>query len=374
MPGYPCSGNSQGVAYNDFVTTTRPARGARPARGMRSRAWWASAPLVAGLCVVLVAAVPAASGSSWALVVDEVAGIQFRWVLALALAWWAGLWAHSVVLTASLPGLTSRRAIGLNLAGSAVGNAVPLGGALSLGLTSTMVRSWGFAPRALGTFLTVSTAWNLLARLLGGIGGLVWVTTSLPGVSGTRSAAWLAGTALILLAVTALACTRDSLAARLGATLGRLAQRLPRARPDVDPHCAALAAVRLRRQVAGTVARTWQWLSLGMVGYLAFLVVLLWCCLHSIGAQLPLAAVVAAVTLERLVTAVPITPGGAGVAELVLTSCLALAGAAPAQAAAAALIYRAFTFFLEIPLGLAVTGAWGWGRWRAQRRVFAAAT
>ena len=69
------------------------------------------------LCVALVALVPSSSGSSWRPVLNELRGLDARWVLVLTVAWWAGLCSHSFVLTASLPGLTSRRAIGLNLAG-----------------------------------------------------------------------------------------------------------------------------------------------------------------------------------------------------------------------------------------------------------------
>jgi len=45
-----------------------------------------------------------------------------------------------------------------------------------------------------------------------------------------------------------------------------------------------------------------------------------------------------------------------------------LGGAPPADAAAGALVYRVFTYFIEIPLGLAVTGVWGLARWRRSRR------
>ncbi|GAB3589237.1 lysylphosphatidylglycerol synthase domain-containing protein [Angustibacter peucedani] len=322
--------------------------------------------------MLLLLAVPSASGATWSAVGHELHALDLPWLAALVAVWWAGLWAHSAVLTASLPGLSSRRAIGLNLAGSAIGNAVPLGGALSLGLTSTMVRSWGFAPGALGAFLTVSTACNLLARVAVGAAGLAWAAVALPGVTGARSVSWLTVVTVTLLGIGVLAAARERLAARCAASVARVVARVRPGRGR-DPRAAAVAAVRLRRQVIRTVARSWHRLSLGMVGYLFLLAVLLWCSLRALGAPLPWTAVLAAVALERLVTAVPITPGGAGVAELVLTSCLALAGAAAADAAAAALVYRAFTFFLEIPLGLAVTGAWGWGRWRGRHLAGAAA-
>lgn len=346
-----------------------------PATASRSRPrwWWVAGLLVAVAGVLLLLAVPAASGATWTAVAHQLRTARVQWLLVLPVAWWAGLYAHSLVLTASLPGLSSRRAIGLNLAGSAVGNAVPLGGPLSLALTSTMVRSWNFTPSALGAFLTISTVWNLLVRVVIGVGGLVWVAATLPGVTGTRSAAWIAGVAVLVLAACAVVAGRDDVTARLGARVARLARTVRRNRGSRDPRLDALVALRLRRQVVARIARSWRQLSLGMVGYLALLAVLLWCCLRSLGTPMPWTAVMAAVALERLVTAIPLTPGGAGVAEIVLTSCLALAGAPAADAAAAALLYRGFTFLIEIPLGLAVAGTWGLSRWRTARPVLGAA-
>ena len=47
----------------------------------------------------------------------------------LVVLWVAGLVAHTMTLTAALPGLTHRRALLLSLTGSAVANVLPLGGA-----------------------------------------------------------------------------------------------------------------------------------------------------------------------------------------------------------------------------------------------------
>ncbi len=357
------------------VTDTRPSlrgadrRGRSDPRRVHRRVLLA-APVLAAACALLVAVVPRSAGSSWAAVVHEAQQIGPIWLVPLALAWWAGLYAHSYVLTSSLPGLSSRRAMSLNLAGSAVANSVPLGGALSVGVTASMVRSWGFQPVALGTFLTVSTVWNILIRLLVGVGGLAWVLVGLPGAVSTSAAGWLVAGAAACLAVAGAAVARDRLAARLGAftavSLRAVLRRLGRP-SGVQPARYALAAVRLRRQILHLVARSWGRLSLGMIGYVVLLALLLDLCLRSLGAPLPWQVVLAVVAVERLVTAVPITPGGAGVAELVLTSCLLLGGAPAADAAAAALLYRVFTFFLEIPVGLAVAGAWGLGQVRARR-------
>jgi hypothetical protein len=77
------------------------------------------------------------------------------------------------------------------------------------------------------------------------------------------------------------------------------------------------------------------------------------------------AEVLAAFSLVRLVTAVPLTPGGIGVFELVLTGALVAAGTGHAQAVAAVLVYRFLTFLVPIPLGVACYLVWRRNRsWR----------
>ena len=60
----------------------------------------------------------------------------------------------------------------------------------------------------------------------------------------------------------------------------------------------------------------------------------------------------AAWALVRLLTAIPITPGGLGVVELGLTGTLVGFGGSRDQVIAAVLLYRALTFLPPLPLGL----------------------
>ena len=57
-------------------------------------------------------------------------------------------------------------------------------------------------------------------------------------------------------------------------------------------------------------------------------------------------------SFARLVTAIPLTPGGLGFVEVALITGLAAAGGARAEVAAAVLLFRALTYVLPIPLGL----------------------
>lgn len=74
--------------------------------------------------------------------------------------------------------------------------------------------------------------------------------------------------------------------------------------------------------------------------------------LLAVGADIdPLLVLLAYVTAATL-SMIPITPGGLGFVEAGLTGVLALAGATPDEAVLATLLYRLFSYWLPIPLGL----------------------
>ncbi|MFV0459310.1 MAG: YbhN family protein [Actinomycetales bacterium] len=288
---------------------------------------------------------PAAAGTTWPAVMSSLGGISLWWLAVMSLAWAGAMLGYGVVMSASLPGLSGRGSLALNLAGSAVGNCVPLGGALSLGLTSAMARSWGFSTRAITAFLALTNVWNLLGRLLLGVAGAAWLLAagagsgSAPGTLGVLATVTIIS-GVVLGVVGALAVSEP-----LTHRLGRAIRRGP-------------AAVALRQRVLDLGRREWGRLSLGMAANLVLLAVVLDAALRGLGGSPGLVAVVAVVGLERLITAIPLTPGGAGAAELVMVGALRVAGVGAAEAVAATLLYRIYTFVIEIPLGAAVALAW----------------
>jgi uncharacterized membrane protein YbhN (UPF0104 family) len=339
--------------------------------------------LAAGVFTVIALSLrwlPHSVGASWTDVAALSRQVRPMWLAVLAVVWLAGLVAHTPVLTASLPGLSTRRALALNFAGSAVGNTVPLGGAVSVGLTSAMVRSWGFTRVRIGAFLVVSAMWNILVRLLAGIAGLLWLVLT-QALGGWRTGVLMAGlSGLVLLSVGTL-ISSDRACARTGILLGRLVRAVrgggvfgkSESATDSTQLRFALGLVRLRREVLTIVMSSWLRMTGGMIGYLLLLAVLLEGSLRAVGATAGASLVLATVAIERLLTSIPFTPGGAGVAELGLTACLTLTGVDPVLAVLATLIYRAFTFLLEIPVGLTVASVWALARRRARGRAVSVA-
>ena len=109
-------------------------------------------------------------------------------------------------------------------------------------------------------------------------------------------------------------------------------------------------------------ARGWRITAATAASNLTLWLVLL-ACLRGLGlsqAQVPWQASLAAFAFVRLLTVLPVTPGGLGITELGLIAAL-VAGAghqASAQVTAAVLLYRAVTYLPPIPLGAIACLTW----------------
>jgi uncharacterized membrane protein YbhN (UPF0104 family) len=294
---------------------------------------------VAAGAVMLVALFPIVSGVPWRAVVATVATIPMGALVALLALWAVGLMAHTLTLTAALPGLSHRRALLLSLTGSAVANVLPLGGAAGVALNYRMTRTWGFTSAGFASYTVVTNLWDVLAKLFLPVLVVPLLWLGLPvgaGVGHSIAAAVIALPVVAGAAVAAIAHPRA--VARFGSRVERV-----------------------RALVADIVATAWQRLSAGMVLYTLLLFALLTACLAVTGAAVPLSVILLAFCAERLATLVGLTPGGLGVVEVGLAGALMLApGADAAGVAAGTLLYRALTFGLEIPVGGALLAGWAW--------------
>lgn len=303
---------------------------------------------------------PRAVGVSWSAVAHLLEGIAPHRLAALAAVWAGGLVVHSFVLTGALPGLSRRRALTLSLTGSAVSNLAPMGGALGVALNWSMARTWRFRDRSFAAYLVVTNAWDVLAKLALPTVALVGllVAGGLP-TRGLRAGAL--GASLLLLALVAAGVTvlrSDRVAAALADGVATVARRVAPRTGEQRGRRLAVSLLQTRRRIRGVVTRTWPQLTLGMGGYLALLAVLLWACLHVTGAAVPVYAVLAGLAVDRLLSLAPVTPGGTGLAEAGTAGVLVSLGAAPLPVVAGVLLYRAFTFVLEIPVGGVWLGLW----------------
>jgi uncharacterized protein (TIRG00374 family) len=88
-------------------------------------------------------------------------------------------------------------------------------------------------------------------------------------------------------------------------------------------------------------------------------------------AEISTAEVFAVYTFTRLLTAIPITPGGVGIVDLGLIGGLTFFDSSEKAAlAAGVLLFRALTYVLPIPIGAAAYVVWrAKTRWRSDEGV-----
>lgn len=322
-----------------------------------------AASVTAG-ALLLAVILPRVSGTGWTQLQPVLAQVTPFQLLLLSGVWLGGLLMHTIALTAALPGLTHRRALTLSLTGSAVSNVTPLGGALGIGLNFHMTRVWGASRSQFVAFTFITNLWDVLVKLLVPVGIVaVLLTTGIPTGFPLRSA--VLTSAMLLLATIAIgACVVSGRAAtRTAAFVTSCVNaplRLLGLRQRLDPG----ALLELRSASSETIRGRWQRLTLGQLGYTAMLFALLWCSLRVTHSGLSAPMLLAGFAVERLLSLSVLTPGGAGVVEVGLVGFLLIVGGSPTGTVAGVLLYRAFTFLIEIPVGGALLAGWWWAqRW-----------
>jgi uncharacterized membrane protein YbhN (UPF0104 family) len=274
-------------------------------------------------------------------------------VLVLAAVW--NLLTYWFVVVVATPGLRLPQAAVLTQSTTAVSNAVPAGGAVAVGLTYTMLSSWGFS-RSRGTlFVVVTGIWNNFVKL--GMPVFALALVALQGGPGAgRSTAAVAGLCVLVAAVAlfAVVLRSETFAARAGVTAGRWASALLRPVRRGPVRGWDLAVTKWRGRVVGLVRHRWLSLTTStLVSHLSLYLVLL-VALRATGvpdSEVGWAEVLAVFAFARLVTAIPITPGGVGVVELALIAGLTGAGGEDARVVAAVLLHRLLTFVVPIGVG-----------------------
>ena len=287
--------------------------------------------------------------------------------LALAGAW--NLLTYWILLVAATPGLRYGQAMVLSASTTAVSNTVPGGSAVAVGLTYSMLSSWGFSRSRSTLSVMVSGIWNSFAKL--GLPILALALLALQGeASAGRVAAGLAGLAALVasVAVFAMILRRESFARRAGDAGARLFSRLLRLARRPEARGWGDATAKFRSRVIVLVEQRWLRLTVAtIVGHLSLFAVLL-LALRHVGVaerEVSTAEALAVFAFVRLITAIPITPGGLGLVELGLAAGLSAAGGVEAEVVAAVLVFRLLTFVLPIPLGIGTYLFWRRNRsWR----------
>jgi uncharacterized protein (TIRG00374 family) len=291
-------------------------------------------------------------------------------VLSIVVAMLFNLVTYWLVNMAALPGLKLAQSAVLTQTTTSVANTLPAGGAVAVGLTYSMLRSWGFGGHDIALYVGVTGIWNVFLKL-----ALPILSLALLAVTGQANAALvvaaLIGLAILAAALSlfALALWKKELARRIGDRLGRIASAV--VRPFGKPPITTWGeqAVAFRKRTIALIARRWPAITLTtVVSHLALWFVLL-LALRHVGiseAELSALQVLAVYAFGRLLTALPLTPGGLGIVELGYIGGLVAAGGSRPQVVAAVLLFRLLTYGVQIPIGGLTYLIWrarsGWRR------------
>jgi uncharacterized protein (TIRG00374 family) len=281
-------------------------------------------------------------------------------VLLVAALW--NLATYQIVMVTTTPGMTLRQATVSTETTTAVSNTVVGGAAISLGLTYAMNTSWGFSRSRTTVSLLVSGLWNNFVKLGLPVLALVMLAFSSAPTPG-RLLSGLLGVAALVAAVVLLGLLLRSqeAAARIGRGSARVVSALRRPFGAGPVTGWDRATTKFRGRTVLLLHARWHWITLAtLVSHLSlFAVLLLSLRFAGVGADdVSLPEALAVFAFARLLTAIPFTPGGLGIIEVALITGLSAAGGDRVEVAAAVLIFRALTYVLPIPIGLATYVFW----------------
>jgi putative heme transporter len=298
---------------------------------------------------------------------QDLTGMTGPWLLAVAAAAVASPVTSWLAFAAVLPQVRLREAAAVSLSSSAVANTVPGGGAVSLGVSWRMLAGWGVTTPQFVRCTLVSGLWNVFARLGLPAAALIVMAAGGGPAAGIPPVAAYCGGAVLLVTVAGFrALLRSPRAATVTARVlqacatgaARLARRPP-------PAGLADGVLRFRRDTTALLAERGARITAATAAAQLTPWLVLLACLRASGlgqGQVSWQLSLAAFALARLLTVLPITPGGLGLVELGLAGPLAagLGVEGAAKAAAAILLFRAVTYLPSLPLG-ALAYAW-WRR------------
>ena len=308
------------------------------------------------------------------LILPQIASYADVWATIRALTWIEmlsliaatvfNLFTYWWQMQAAMPGLTLGQAAVSNQTSTTVSNLVPGAGVVATGLMYGMFHSWGFTGSEVALLASTTGIWNTFLKL-----GLPIIAVALLAIVGRATNTLLAPAliGLVFLAgsvvLFAMMLWKKSFARTIGARLGKIWSSIRGLFNKPPAETWGEAAVRFRKQTIGLVVARWPALTITTIAsHLALWFVLVLSLRHvGVSAQeVSTIQVLAVFAFVRLISAIPITPGGVGVVELGLIGGLYAAGRAHAdvpldefkvQVTAAALLFRTLTFGVQIPLG-----------------------
>jgi uncharacterized protein (TIRG00374 family) len=300
--------------------------------------------------------------ASYSDVLDAVSRLSLPELAALALAVVVNLVTFAPPWMAALPGLGFLKALTMTQASQATASTLPGGEAVGVALSVGMLRGWGFGASPIAVAAVLVSVWNMALKVAFPLLALALLAWS-GGRNPTLELAGAIGFAALLAGVVAgtAALWSDRQAHRVGEAAGR-ALSWARQHMRRSPMTAVgERVVRFRTGAIVILRRRWHVLSLAtLAGNLAVFAILLVAlrALDVSADEVSWIEAFAAWSLVRLLTAIPITPGGIGVVELGLSGALIAFGGADAEVVAAVLLFRLLTWAPSVLVGIPCALLW----------------
>ena len=348
-------GSTAGERSTDGVAGV-PTTGPAQAVPSRRTAFLRSAIVVGILLVVFGLILP--RFVDYEEVLDAFRALTFLQVVQMtafvALAWLIA----GVPFAVLIDGLSVARGTASYLILSGIGASIPMG-PWNMGILWVVVRGWGIRVQPATSGIALYGVINQLARLATPALAVIVLVAIGARPSGGGAAVVITVISIVVLVVAVALMAAILRSDRAADWLGRSGQRaaawvfgrLNRAeRPDVDG-----AIHRFRDQLGGVIRRR------GLAGLLAAIVAqVTWCvvliaALRIVGVSddvLTAAEVFAVYALVNVITIIPMSPGGAGIPELLYIAGMTAIGGPRYESliAAGVFLFRLYQWFLPIPI------------------------
>jgi uncharacterized membrane protein YbhN (UPF0104 family) len=282
----------------------------------------------------------------------------------------AYLAAYGLPFVAAVPGLRFWQGQQVNQAAFTIGNGLPAGGAVGLGVQYTMLAGYGVEQAAGAAAIVSIGVWSTFVTLGVPVLGVAAIQLSGHGNGGSLVPAAAALTVLAAaVAGFALAMRRES-AAR---TLGLLGNRLlgPALRRSRKTRGLDLVPVVLgfRAGLVDLVRRRWAVITAAQLGVLLAQFLVFYAALRGAqgwsAAGTSVLVAFGAFAVAQLGLLIPLTPGGLGTVDSALITLLVAMGVPAGQATAADLVWRAASFVPQIVVGAGALLTWSRSATRA---------
>ena len=294
--------------------------------------------------------------ASYGSVAHQLGTVSAPWIAALAVGALLDIVTTALPWMAVLPQLSFVGALAFTQASTALTTLLPGGAPLGMALSFAFLRRLRIDRGAAAFAVAVTGIWSqvmiLVYPLVGSIlvfatGQLSSTTAAIAGVSAAVGA--------VIVGVTVAALRSPAAARWLGDTAARAATRITELFHRNPPGWSGEALVRLRAERLVLLRRRWGWLTAAtlanqLTAYLVFEL-----SLRAVGvsvATVPFSEAFLAWAIGRVISSLPLTPGGIGVVELGMIGTLVGFGASGAHVVAAVLLYRGVIVLPTLVVGL----------------------